>query len=273
MNYRELALCLLSSTVSCMSSKLHSTSSSIQVLETPEQVAQAAAERFMAHAQDAIVDHGLFSVSLAGGNTPRRMYEVLGAESFRTHVDWSQVHLFFGDERCVPPDHPDSNFHMAKHTLISRVSIPLQNVHPIRGDGDPIKNAQLYEAELKLFFPERPWPRFDLVLLGMGDDGHTASLFPGTAALKESRAWVVANWVEKLKEYRITLTAPALNGASHVLFLVTGAAKATALAEVLSTARDPERLPAQLIKPESGSLTWLVDAQAASKPGQLVTDR
>lgn len=252
-----------------MSSKLNSTAGTVVVFETAEQLAVAAAERFVAHARQAIVDHGLFSVSLAGGNTPRRMYEVLATESFRTRIEWSQVHIFFGDERCVPPDHPDSNYRLANETMISRVSIPPQNVHPIKGDGDPTKNAQLYEAELRSFFTGRQWPRFDLVLLGLGEDGHTASLFPGTAALKEKHAWVVANWIEKLEAYRITLTAPALNGAANVLFLVAGAAKAAALARVLNPPRDPDqlpaRLPAQLIKPESGSLTWLVDAQAASK--------
>jgi 6-phosphogluconolactonase len=259
-----------------MSLKRNSTAGELLVFETAEQLAVAAAERFVAHAQEAIVDHGLFSVSLAGGKTPKRMYEVLGTKSFRSRIDWSRIHIFFGDERCVPPDHPESNYRLADDRIISRVKIPPQNVHPINGDGDPIRNAQLYEDELRSFFPGRQWPRLDLVLLGMGEDGHTASLFPGTPALKEQRAWVFANWIDKLKAYRITLTVPAINGAANMMFLVVGVAKAATLARVLNETRDPDpvrdRLPAQLIKPESGSLNWLVDAQAASKLRPVSTE-
>jgi 6-phosphogluconolactonase len=245
-----------------MTSKLQPT---ILVFETPEEVALAAAERFVGHARESISDQGLFSVALSGGNTPRRMYELLATEPFKARVGWSRVHIFFGDERTVPPDHPDSNYRLAREALISHVAIPPNNVHPINGVGDAVINARLYESELKLFFSGAEWPRFDLVLLGLGKDGHTASLFPGTTALSEKRAWVVANWIEDFRAYRITLTAPAINAAVNVEFLVTGADKAPALAAVLDGPRDPERLPAQLIKPESGSLRWLLDAEAASK--------
>jgi 6-phosphogluconolactonase len=246
-----------------MLSKLQPT---LLVLETPEQVALAAAERFVEHARESISEHKLFSVALSGGNTPRHMYELLATEPCKTRVEWSRVHIFFGDERTVPPDHPDSNYRLAYEALISHVPIPPDNVHPINGVGDAVTNAHFYERELKLFFSGSEWPRFDLVLLGLGKDGHTASLFPGTSALSERRAWVVANWIEDLGTHRITLTAPAINAAANVEFLVTGADKAPALAAVLDGPRDPEHLPAQLIKPKSGSLIWLVDTQAASKP-------
>jgi 6-phosphogluconolactonase len=236
----------------------------VLVFETPQQVALIAAERFVEHARRSIDDHKLFSVALSGGNTPRLLYELLAHEAFKARVDWSVVHTFFGDERTVPPDHPDSNYRLAREALLSHVPIPKDNVHPIKGIGDAVTNARLYEKELRTFFRSE-WPRFDSVLLGLGKDGHTASLFPGTFALSESRAWAVANWIEDFRTYRITLTVPAINSAANVDFLVTGADKAQALAAVLEGPSHPEHLPAQLIKPESGSVTWLVDRQAASK--------
>jgi 6-phosphogluconolactonase len=165
----------------------------------------------------------------------------------------------------VPPDHPDSNYRLAREALLTRVPIPKDNVHQIKGAGDAVTNASRYETVLRSFFSESDWPRFDLVLLGLGKDGHTASLFPGTNALSEKRAWVVANWIENFQTYRITLTAGAINSGANVDFLVTGADKAQALAAVLEGPSDPEHLPAQLIQPESGSVTWLADAPAASK--------
>jgi 6-phosphogluconolactonase len=193
------------------------------------------------------------------------MYELLATDPFKARVDWSVVHIFFGDERMVAPDHPDSNYRMTLEALLSHVPIPQDNVHPIKGVGDAVTDARIYEKELRSFFSGSEWPRFDLVLLGLGKDGHTASLFPGTNALVESGASVVANWIEDLDAFRITLTAPTINAATSVDFLVTGADKAQALAAVLEGPSDPEHLPAQLIKPESRSVTWLVDAQAASK--------
>lgn len=237
----------------------------ILVFGTPEQVAMAAAERFVEQAQKSINDHKIFSVALSGGNTPRLMYELLAQEAFKARVDWSMVHTFFGDERMVPPDHPDSNYRLTREALLSHVPIPQDNVHPIKGIGDAVTNARVYEKELRTFFAGSEWPRFDSVLLGLGKDGHTASLFPGTLALSERRAWVVANWIEDFRTYRITLTVPAINSAADVDFLVTSADKSQALAAVLEGPSHPEHLPAQLIKPESGSVTWLVDRQAASK--------
>ena len=237
----------------------------VQVFDDAEAVARGAAERFVELGQAAIDARGCFSVGLAGGSTPKRTYELLASEAYREQLNWSKVHIFFGDERCVPPDHSESNYRMANEALISRVSIPSPNVHRINGLGDAVANASLYEDELRTFFNPASWPRFDLVLLGMGDDGHTASLFPGTKALAEQSAWVVANWVEKFGSFRITLTAPAINHAANIVFLVSGTSKAERLSEVLRGARDPTKLPSQLIQPERGSLEWLVDKAAASQ--------
>jgi 6-phosphogluconolactonase len=237
----------------------------VTVLEGAEEVARAAAERFVELAQAAVGERGRFAAALSGGSTPRRAYELLAGEDYRGRVDWPRAHLFFGDERMVPPDDSESNYRMAGEALLSRVPIPPENVHRINGLGDALANARLYEDELRTFFNDDAWPRFDLVLLGMGDDGHTASLFPGTAALDERAAWVAANWVEKFNAYRVTLTAPAINRAAHVLFLVTGAGKAEALGEVLRGEPDPRRLPSQLIRPLDGALEWLVDRAAAAR--------
>jgi 6-phosphogluconolactonase len=237
----------------------------VRIYATPRELAAAAAARFVRLAQEAVASRGLFGVALAGGNTPRRVYELLAGDDLRRQVSWRDVHVFFGDERMVPPDHAESNYRMAHEALLSLAPIPPENVHRIEGRGDAAANAGRYEDELRAFFGETDWPRFDLVMLGMGDDGHTASLFPGTPALAESRAWVAPNWVEKLGVRRVTLTAPAVNAARHVVFLVSGAGKAARLREVLEGPPDPERLPAQLIRPAAGTLEWLVDEAAASQ--------
>jgi 6-phosphogluconolactonase len=229
-----------------------------------EEVARAVARRFVELARASFAERESFSAALAGGTTPKRVYELLASEEFRNEVAWDGVHIFFGDERSVPPDHADSNYRMAHEALLSRVSIPEKNIHRMRGEGDAAANASLYEDELRSFFGEAVWPRLDLVMLGMGDDGHTASLFPGTPALEEQKAWVVPNWVEKFETWRVTLTAPAINGARHVVFVVTGAGKAERLAEILKGERDPSRLPSQLIEPSDGTLEWFVDEAAAA---------
>lgn len=236
----------------------------IEVFETPEEVAHVAASYFVKIAEKASSASGRFSVALAGGSTPKRMYELLASEEYRDRVQWLKVHIFSGDERCVPPDHRDSNYHMASETLISKVPVPPENVHRMRGEGDAEANALLYEDDLRSFFPNVAWPNFDLILLGMGDDGHTASLFPNTPALRESQAWVAANWVEKLNAFRVTLTAPAISSAANIIFAVTGTGKATTLSKVLRGKYDPENLPSQLIQPSSGAIVWLVDKAAAA---------
>ena len=239
-------------------------STTVQVFETAEDVARVAAVRFVELANDAVAEHDLFHVVLAGGNTPRRMYELLAGDQFRSEIDWTTVHLFFGDERCVSADHPESNYKLVSETLISKVDIPASNIHRIEIEADAISSATGYEKELRDFYLDVEAPPFDLVLLGLGEDGHTASLFPGTSALAVTDKWVVANWVEKLASYRITLTPAAINGAAQVIFLVTGVKKAAAVKAVLEGPLQPENLPAQLIKPEAGALTWLLDSQAAS---------
>ena len=236
----------------------------VQIYDTPELLARGVAEHFTMLARSA-TRACPFSVALSGGNTPRRVYQLLATDEFKNRIEWPLIHLFFGDERMVPPSHPASNYGMVKSALVSHVPIPEANVHRISGVGDTEANAGSYQLELKNFSRDLEWPRFDLVLLGMGDDGHTASLFPGTRALAEKKAWVVANWVEKFQEVRITLTVPAINAAANVMFIVSGENKAGRLAEVLDGPYDPERLPAQLIKPFSGSLTWMTDKAAASQ--------
>lgn len=240
------------------------------IFDSASEVARAAADRFVEIARAAIDARGRFGVALAGGSTPKRAYELLASDEYKDKLDWSKVHIFFGDERCVPPDDAESNYRMANEAMLSRLPIPQQNIHRMQGMGDAVANARLYEDELRTYFNDASWPSFDLVFLGMGDDGHTASLFPGSPALSEQQAWTAANWVEKLKAYRITLTAPAINHAAHVIFLVTGENKAERLAEVLSDNLEPQRLPAQLISPVSGSLEWFVDkAASASLPPSL----
>jgi 6-phosphogluconolactonase len=245
-------------------------STEVSIFDEAEEVAHAAAVRFVEAARDAIQAEGRFSVALSGGSTPRRVYQLLASDEFRERVDWTKTHIFFGDERCVPPDDADSNYRMADEALLARVPVPARNVHRIMGEGDAVANSRLYEDELQTFFAGMRWPRFSLVLLGMGDDGHTASLFPGSQALAEQRAWVVANWVEKLNAYRITLTVPAINGAARIVFIVTGAGKAERLRMVLRGVESDsdlqhESLPSQLIRPAAGMLEWLVDREAAAR--------
>ncbi len=233
------------------------------IYATPGALATAAAELFVQRARDAIADHGRFAVALSGGSTPKAMYQRLAEHPLSHEVDWTHVQVFWGDERAVPPDHHESNYLMAQQALLEEVPISSAQIHRIRGELPPDEAADDYEAVLRAFF-RGTRPRFDLLLLGMGDDGHTASLFPGTAALDEAERWVVANYVPKLADWRITLTLPTINAAACVAFLVAGEAKAERLAEVLNGPRDPHRLPAQAIQPTDGELLWLVDQAAAA---------
>ncbi len=234
----------------------------IKVFDDKYSVSCAAAELFIARAAAAIRDRGRFSVALAGGNTPRKAYELLAETPRHVAVEWSKVQVFWGDERCVPPDDPRSNYRMAREALLDRVPLKPAQIHRMRGEDDPEEAAQDYERELRSFFAEGA-ARFDLVLLGLGDNAHTASLFPGLTVLDEATRWVAPAYVKEQDMHRITLTAPAINQARSVMFLVAGADKAPALAEVLYGPRDPRRLPAQLIEPADGELLWLVDRAAA----------
>ena len=239
----------------------------IEVFPDAASLAWAAARRVVALAGAAIAERGQFSLALSGGSTPRALYALLAADEFAAQVDWLRVHVFWGDERCVPPEHPDSNYRLAYETLLSRVPIPTGSIHRVRGELEPEMAAQAYATELRTFFGA-PWPRFDLVLLGMGNDGHAASLFPGSATLQETKRSVVAATAhyQDRPAYRVTLTSPAINAARQVLFLVAGLAKAEILGAMLE---GPEgRYPAQLIRPTAGQLTWLMDTAAASQLGR-----
>ena len=233
------------------------------ILPDAAAVAQAATDRFAALARSAIAANGRFTVALSGGSTPKAMLTRLIDQP----VDWPHVEVFWGDERCVPPEDADSNYRMACEALLAHVPIPEQNVHRMQGEINPTQAASNYTAELRAVFGPVEWPHFDLVLLGLGADAHTASLFPGTDAIHEQQRWVVGHFVEKLKAYRITLTPPVINHAEHVIFLIAGADKAAALQSVLSHAPiDPDQFPAQIIQPLSGHLTWLIDQAAAAPP-------
>jgi 6-phosphogluconolactonase len=240
----------------------------LYVVESTELLAAAGAAAFIRTAQQALDDHGRFDVALSGGSTPKAMYTLLAENAELRHaVSWEFVHIFWGDERCVPPDHPDSNYKMAHDTFLSKVPIAPDHIHRMRGELESAEQAAIrYEADLREAFDlddDEP-PRFDLVLLGMGSDGHTASLFPGTSAL-EATALVASNWVGKLFSWRITLTAPVINNAENVLFMIAGEDKALALKGVLEGLYEPSQLPAQLIQPVDGNLTYLLDPGAASQ--------
>ncbi len=239
----------------------------IQVLADSEELARTAAEKFVRLAREAIHARDFFTVGLSGGSTPRGLYSILAEDaSFRSRLPWEKIHFFWGDERHVPPEHPDSNYRMAKDTMLSKAPVPPGNVHRIRSENpDADRAAGEYEETLRTFFRLRigEMPRFDLVLLGMGPDGHTASLFPGSRGLGEQKRMIVANWVEKLRDYRITMTLPLLNHAACVIFLVSGEEKAETLRAVLEGAPRRELLPAQLVRPVSGRCLWLVDQAAA----------
>jgi 6-phosphogluconolactonase len=232
----------------------------IKVLPDAAGIAHEAAERIVAAANRAAEDGRSFSIALSGGSTPKALFELLAGPSHKSRIEWPRVEVFFGDERTVPPDHKDSNYRMANEALLSKVPIPGDNVYRMAGELEPHEAAKQYGQMLKEKFGEGG---LDLVLLGMGDDGHTASLFPETEALNETKHRCVANFVPKLSTWRITLTAPFINRSKDVMFLVSGASKSARLQEVLEGPRDPRRLPSQLIQPTDGQLTWLIDAPAA----------
>ena len=232
----------------------------VEVYENPEGLAEAAAGEFAARAAEAIEERGRFTVALAGGSTPKATYDIL-ARDYAGRIDWSKVHVFFGDERAVPPDDDDSNYKMAREALLDHV--PVGSVHRMQGELPPDEAAEAYEEELRGFFGPEELPRFDLILLGIGGDGHTASLFPETSALEVHDRLVVANPVLKLETTRITLTIPVINAAHAVYFLVAGEGKADALSHILGGDADPRAYPASLIQPQEGP-TWMLDQQAAS---------
>ena len=239
----------------------------IKVLPDAAAIAHEAAERIVQLSEDAIESRGRFSIALSGGSTPKALYTLLASPEFVTRLDWPAIDLFFGDERCVPPEDKDSNYRMAHETLISKVPIPLDNVYRMRGEIDANEAAKEYGLMLKEHFGDGG---MDVVLLGMGDDGHTLSIFPGTIAVDEKEHRVLGYFAENSstgKSWRITLTAPFVNKARDVIVMLAGANKADRLKEVLEGPRDPRRLPIQLIQPIHGRIAWLIDTGAAGMKG------
>jgi len=247
----------------------------IRILADVGEVCRASAEEFVRQADGFVRTNGRFTVALSGGSTPRGLYRLLAGEgepALPGRIPWRQIHFFWGDERHVPPDHPDSNYRMAREALLSRVPVPPENIHRIPAENrDAAFAAEQYAQTLHDAFrlTAGQFPRFDLILLGMGPDGHTASLFPGTDALRERERPVVAQWVETFQASRITLTLPVLNNAACVIFLVAGQEKAETLRAVLQGGGQPDRFPAQLIRPSQGRLLWMLDRAAA----RLLPDR
>ena len=236
----------------------------IRVFNDLEALSQAATKTFADLAKQAVASRGRFSVALSGGNTPHRLYAILATPPYQKQVPWEATHVFWGDERCVPTNDPRSNFLMAQQTLLSHVPIPEDHVHPILGDLPAALAATDYETELRDFFADQP-PVFDLILLGLGENAHTASLFPHTSVLVESERWVSKIYVAEQSMYRVTMTAPLINQAREVIFLVSGVEKASALQSVLEGAYHPNEFPAQFIHPNGVHPTWLVDKAAAHK--------
>ena len=243
----------------------------VEIFESGPELTAAAAERFIAAADAAIAATETFSVALSGGSTPRSLFTLLASPAYAARVQWQRVHIFWGDERCVPPDDEESNYRAARELLLDHVPLREGNIHRIRGEDAPEDAAELYERELRRAFETPTGPpradagaRLDLVLLGLGNNGHTASLFPHLQAVREQTRWAMAENVEVLQMWRVTLTPAILNQAAEILFIVSGRDKAEILRRVLYGARTPDDLPAQVIAPESGRLSWLVDAAAAT---------
>ena len=244
-----------------------SSSVEIRTLTTPQELFEAAAEEVVRAATDAVAQRGRFTIALSGGSTPKSLFNLL-ATNARTVLPWDRMFFFWGDERHVPPTDPDSNYKMAEETMLSKIPVAAGNVFRIAAENpDAAAAAESYEKTLQKFFALQPggFPRFDLVLLGMGPDGHTASLFPGSAGLQEKSRLVIANWVDKLKTHRLTFTLPVLNAAACVAFLVSGTDKAPALHAVLESDAPGEQYPSKLVRPSDGKLIWLIDRAAASQ--------
>lgn len=243
-----------------------SSSPEIRVLTTPQELFEAAAEEVVHDANEAVQQRGRFTIALSGGSTPKNLFNLL-ATNARNTFPWEKTFFFWSDERHVAPTDPDSNYRMANEVMLSKVPVPPQNVFRVRAENpDAAAAASEYEKLLQKAFQVESGavPVFDLILLGMGPDGHTASLFPGTAALQEKSRLVVANWVEKLKTHRLTFTLPVLDAARCVAFLVSGVDKAPALKAVLEENVPGEQFPAKQVRPANGRLIWFLDRAAAS---------
>ena len=241
----------------------------VQVFSDLEEISHKAAEVFINISRSCIASQQKFSAAISGGSTSRRLYTLLSSDQYRNEVHWPSVHFFWTDERCVPKEHEESNFKTAFDALLSKIPIRDENIHRIRGEEDPDKGARDYEEDVRKFFGMSGLPMFDLVILGMGEDGHTASLFPGSNLLKERIRLAAPAYLERPNRNRITLTLPVLNSATQILFLVAGHSKADVVYEILGHGRNKERYPAGLISPVHGSITWLIDQEAAEKLGEI----
>jgi 6-phosphogluconolactonase len=238
----------------------------IVILDDAPALYAHAAEEIAHFAGEAVCTHGEFTLCLSGGSTPAATYEMLGSK-FHFSIDWKEVQFFWGDERCVPPDDPACNYAMTQRTLLSKLALKPSQVHRVLGERSPDEAARAYEAELRSHFGlgAGEFPRFDVVLLGLGENSHTASLFPGSAALHESERLALAVDVDDpILRHRVTVTPPVINNASRVMFLVAGASKAQAVWDILKGPRDIDKFPAQVVAPEHGELIWLLDKAAAS---------
>jgi 6-phosphogluconolactonase len=235
----------------------------VRIFPDGQALSHAAADLFRALADTAVTERGRYTVALSGGSTPKELYTILGNKPYADRIDWDRVHLFWADERCVPPDHGDSNYRLAQELLISRVPIPGENVHRIRGEEGAEQAAAAYERDLKSHFGDVEFPAMDLVLLGAGEDGHTASLFPGSLQAMENNRLAAPVFLGTQKRDRVTLTLPVLNHARQVLFLASGQSKQRMIKSILQEG-NPDRLPAGLVRPAAGICTWFLDEDAAA---------
>lgn len=236
----------------------------VRTFPGPEELGRAAADYFVTLVRQSIAARGGFTMALSGGTSPKPLYALLGAPPYREAVPWPQVYFFWADERCVPPDHPESNYKLAFDAFLSRVPLPEVNIHRIKGEEGPVAAAEACEEDLRKFFGGRGVPTFDLIMLGAGEDGHTASLFPGSPLLRETARLAAPVSLERLKRDRVTLTLQVLNHAAHVFFLASGRAKADVVSGVLD--ENNERLyPAGLVRPVNGEVVWFIDREAAGK--------
>jgi 6-phosphogluconolactonase len=241
----------------------------IEVLSDLEALSLRAASIFVSAARNSIAKKKRFAVAISGGSTPRRLYTLLGSDAYRHRVDWQYVHFFWADERCVPKEDEASNFRTAFDTFLSKIALPDRNIHRIKGEETPDKAAKDYEEEIRRSFGESERPGFDLIILGVGEDGHTASLFPGSKSLEETVRLAIPVYLGEPRKNRITLTLPVLNNADQLLFLVTGPSKASVLSEILGEKEKRKWFPAGLVRPAHGNMTWLIDQEAAAKLGGL----
>ncbi len=235
----------------------------LHIFKTAEELSANAAKWVANLISSTLKKQDRFTIALSGGNTPKKLHKLLASSPYKEQIDWSKLHVFWGDERDVPFQDERNNAKMAYDTLLNHVPVPASQIHIMKTDIPPEQSATEYEKILHQYFPDTTQPTFDLVLLGMGDDGHTLSLFPGTAVVHEEKVWATSFFLKAQDMYRITLTKTVVNKSSHIAFLVTGDDKAAALKEVIKGAYDPDRYPSQVIKPSNGELYWFADEAAA----------